>query len=213
MNRHNASMNTFALRQLALDPADRVLEIGFGGGVMLRGLMDKAAFVAGIDRSQEMVRRAQQVFADAVALGQAEFRQGYVEAIPFPAAWFGKVCTVNTVYFWASLDAGLKEIHRVLFPGGRLVLGFLPREHMERMKLPEDIFTTRAADEIVAVLKRCGFHGVSVKRPDETTAWNVIVALRDAHAEQHEPSPIQKFTPVLKFRRPAPAIPGTLSLV
>src|SRR5215831_11766213 len=47
MNRHNARMNAFAVRQLELEPADRVLEIGFGGGVTLPALLNSAAFVAG----------------------------------------------------------------------------------------------------------------------------------------------------------------------
>jgi ubiquinone/menaquinone biosynthesis C-methylase UbiE len=31
---------------------------------------------------------------------------------------------VNTVYFWKTLDAGFAEVHRVLKPGGRAVVGF-----------------------------------------------------------------------------------------
>ena len=55
MNRHNARMNAFAVRQLKLEPSDRVLEIGFGGGVALPSLMDAAAFIAGVDRSDDVI--------------------------------------------------------------------------------------------------------------------------------------------------------------
>jgi arsenite methyltransferase len=176
MNRHNADMNAFAVNRLALSPADRVLEIGFGGGVTLARLIEGAAYVAGVDRSRDVVERARQRFAKAVATGRAEFRAASVEALPFEPASFGKVCTVNTVYFWKSLETGFREIRRVLSPGGRLVVGFLPKDRMERLGVPSDIFTARTSDDIVAALLRSGFRQTRVERPQPTTPWNVIVA-------------------------------------
>ena len=55
MNRHNARMNSFAVRQLQLEPTDHVLEIGFGGGLTLPSLLDATAFVTGLDRSNDAV--------------------------------------------------------------------------------------------------------------------------------------------------------------
>src|SRR5215475_9927244 len=97
MNRHNARMNAFAVRQLKLECADRVLEIGFGGGVTLPSLMDSAGFVAGVDRSDDVIGWAQRRFSGHIETGRADFRRGHVEALPFDTAAFDKVCTVNTV--------------------------------------------------------------------------------------------------------------------
>src|SRR5260370_14875349 len=69
MNRTNANMNAFAVGQLNLLPSDRVLEIGFGGGVTLPSLIASAAFVGGVDRSREVVERAKTKFSDAVSSG------------------------------------------------------------------------------------------------------------------------------------------------
>jgi len=176
MNRHNAKLNAFAVRQLALMPSDRVLEIGFGGGVTLPALIAGAGFVAGVDRSQEMVKQAKAKFSKVVSAGRADFREGNVEDLPFEALSFGKVCTVNTVYFWPSLDAGFAEIYRVLSPGGRLVVGFLPKERMERMGVPTDIFTLRTPEDVTAAILRVSFTDVRIERPDPTTPWNVVVA-------------------------------------
>src|ERR1700730_9605129 len=71
MNRYNASMNDFAVRQLELTPSDRVLEIGFGGGITLPSLIAGAAFVGGVDRSRDMVRRAKARFPEAAAAARA----------------------------------------------------------------------------------------------------------------------------------------------
>jgi arsenite methyltransferase len=178
MNRHNAKLNAYAVRQLELTSSDRVLEVGFGGGVSLPSLLAGAAFVAGVDRSSDMVRRAKAIFSEAVSDGRADFREANVEELPFEASSFEKVCTVNTIYLWSSLDAVFAEIHRVLSPGGRVVIGFVPKERMDHMGMPADIFTSRAPEDVVTALKKAGFSDVCIERPEPTTPWNVIVATR-----------------------------------
>ena len=178
MNGRNARQNSFVVERLALVPTDRVLEVGFGGGVTLPALLARAAFVAGIDRSHTMVAAARARFAESVGAARADFREGTVEALPFADAAFDKACTVNTVYFWPSLDAGFAELARVLRPGGRAVVGFLPKEHMDRMGMPADVFTPRRPEDVVAALQRVGFTDVHVTRPRPTTPWNAVVAVR-----------------------------------
>lgn len=178
MNRTNAAVNVFAVQQLDLKPTDRVLEIGFGGGVTLPSLLKASAFVAGVDRSNDVVSRAKARFAKAVRAGRADFRVGTVEALPFEDDSFDKVCTVNTVYFWTSLQQGFAEVRRVLTSGGRVVVGFLPKERMDRMDMPTDIFTTRSAESVIAALGETGFTNVRSERPTVDTSWIVIVAIR-----------------------------------
>jgi ubiquinone/menaquinone biosynthesis C-methylase UbiE len=178
MNWHNARLNAFAVQQLNVTSSDRVLEIGFGGGVNLPFLIKRAGFVGGVDRSIDVVKRAKAVFSDAVSSNRAEFRQGAVEALPFEVSSFGKVCTVNTIYFWSSLEAGFLEIYRVLSPGGCVVVGFLPKERMARLGMPTDIFTSRTPESGMTALTSAGFTNVRVERPEPTTPWNVIVAIR-----------------------------------
>ena len=176
MNRRNANLNAFAVRQLDLAPSDRVLEIGFGGGVSLPSLIAGAGSVTGVDRSADVVKRAATRFVQAVRTGRAQFREANVDRLPFEAGSFEKVCTVNTVYFWPSLAAGFGEIRRVLAPGGRVAVGFVPKERMDQMGVPPDIFTSRTPDEVVAALAGAGFHDVRIERPRPTTPWSVIVA-------------------------------------
>src|SRR5512139_3959801 len=178
MNRHNARMNNFTLRQLELEPTDHVLEIGFGGGPTLPSLLDASAFVTGLDRSHDVITWAKRRFSQQIDLGRADFYQGEVEALPFHASTFDKVCTVNTVYFWNSLEAGFAEIYRVLKPRGRIAVGFLPKERMDRMGMPEDIFTTRSPREVIGAITQTGFKDVLSTRPEPHTPWNVVVASR-----------------------------------
>src|SRR4029078_5356668 len=76
MNRHNARMNAFAVGQLQLAPSDRVLEIGFGGGSTLAALLKTAAFVAGVDRSHDVIGWAKRHFAKEIKTRRAGFRTG-----------------------------------------------------------------------------------------------------------------------------------------
>jgi ubiquinone/menaquinone biosynthesis C-methylase UbiE len=83
MNRRNAKMNRFAIHQLSVTPSDRIIEIGFGGGMNLPNLIHHAVFVAGIDLSRDVVRRAEAKFSDAVVKGKASFHEGDGQALPF----------------------------------------------------------------------------------------------------------------------------------
>ena len=178
MNRRNARMNEFAVKQLELQPADRVLEIGFGGGVTLSTLIAVAASVTGVDRSQDAVNLANARFSAAVKAGRAQFRVGVVESLPFDSGHFTKACTVNTVYFWKSLDQAFAEIFRVLAPQGRVAIGFLSKQSMDQLRMPSDIFTSRTPEEVRAALVGAGFRGVRTERPEPATSWNVMVAVR-----------------------------------
>jgi ubiquinone/menaquinone biosynthesis C-methylase UbiE len=178
MNRGNARLNHYAFEQLQLNFEDRVLEVGFGGAVMVPRLLRSAAFVCGIDRSQDVVDAAARRFADAVRAEHAEFRVGPIEALPLPDAMFTKALSVHTMYFWQSLHAGAAELARILQPGGRVVLGFLPKAHMDRMNMPPDIFTPREPDDVLAALRDAGFVDAELRRPAGGSAWVVATGLR-----------------------------------
>lgn len=81
-----------------------MLEVGFGGGVLLPRLLVTAAFVYGLDRSSDTLEAARREFSDSVRSGRARFNQGAVETIPLPDASFDQAITVHTIYFWRSLD-------------------------------------------------------------------------------------------------------------
>ena len=178
MNRGNAGLNSYALDQLGLSPEDSVVEIGFGGGVALPRLLAEAAFVCGVDRSPDVVKAAVARFSKAVQNGRAEFCVGAVESLPSPDSAFDKALSVNTVYFWGSLEAGTREVARVLKRNGRVALGFVPKSRMDRMNMPADIFTPREPEHVLAALKGAGFGDAEVRQPGSDPGWVVATGTR-----------------------------------
>ncbi|HBI85955.1 MAG TPA: methyltransferase [Ruminococcus sp.] len=124
MNESHAAVTAWGLSFLALTPADRVLDIGCGGGAALARIAETVTqgHLTGVDYSAVSVESASKCNATHIAEGRMEIVQGNVSALPFPDAAFDKICTVESFYFWDNPAEDLREVRRVLAAGGRFVL-------------------------------------------------------------------------------------------
>ena len=82
----------------------------------------QVARIAGLDLSEEMVNMARSINKKLIESGKAEFKQGEVLSLPWPDNEFSVVVGIETFYFWPEPVKSLKEIYRVLAPGGRIVI-------------------------------------------------------------------------------------------
>lgn len=152
-------MNWLALQQLDVQPGERLLELGFGGGDLLLSLLKSGAQkVVGIDISDAMVARARRRFRRELKEGRLRLLTGSAEALPRRGGGFDKVVSVNTVYFWARPAAVLAELARVTRSGGRLALAFQTPESVRRWPGHVHGFHAYGADEIAALMEAAGFH-------------------------------------------------------
>jgi predicted TPR repeat methyltransferase len=78
MARTNYDCGAWVVELLDVRPNDRVLEVGFGPGVVIQLLADVAACAAGVDLSQEMVEQARERNAGAVLSHRVDLRRGSV---------------------------------------------------------------------------------------------------------------------------------------
>jgi ubiquinone/menaquinone biosynthesis C-methylase UbiE len=124
----NRERNAWAIELLDVCPIDNLLEIGFGPGWAVQQLAALAVkgFVAGVDSSETMLEQASRRNAAAMRAGRVELRLGLNTPLPYPEARFDKAFAVNSTQFWPDLPAGLRELHRVLRPDGRVVLTYQP---------------------------------------------------------------------------------------
>jgi hypothetical protein len=104
------------LGTLRLRTGDRLLDVGCGGGLLLRDALAAGASATGLDHSEEMVSLARECAPDAeILLGEAE-------QLPFPNASFTAVAMSIIFFFLADPLAALREARRVLAPGGRIAI-------------------------------------------------------------------------------------------
>jgi ubiquinone/menaquinone biosynthesis C-methylase UbiE len=167
MGRETAAQNDAALAALAVNPADRILEIGFGHGRTLQKLVAAApsGFVAGLDHSSEMYEMARRRCAPLLETGRLELHLGDSQAIPYPDAHFDKVLAVHTLYFWDNPNAHLRELHRVMRSNGICVLGFRPKEDPQAASFPETVYTFYSRDAVRDLLFDVGFANVDISEP------------------------------------------------
>ena len=111
---------------IAGDVAGRdVLDIGCGDGALACEFAARGAHVIGVDADLDMLETARRRAVDSCA--DAEFTGGRAEHLPFPDGSIDVVVAVTVLCFVADAEAAVREMSRVLRPGGRLVIGELGR--------------------------------------------------------------------------------------
>lgn len=110
------------LAELALKPSDYLLDVGCGGGALLKEALQSGCRAAGIDHSADMTRVASELNATAVAEGRLEIHQASAVHLPFADKTFTCASMTGVFGFLPDPVAALKEIWRVLKSEGRLVL-------------------------------------------------------------------------------------------
>ncbi|MGW1373449.1 class I SAM-dependent methyltransferase [Streptomyces sp. NPDC002446] len=132
------------LDALDVRPADRVLEVGYGPGGLVRLLVARtgAAAIRGVDPSPEMRRAAVRANRRAVRAGRVVLDLGTADRTGLADQSVDRVVSVNNVALWPDLEAGLRELHRVVRPGGVVVIawhgGVAPGHIARRLRLSDD---------------------------------------------------------------------------
>jgi arsenite methyltransferase len=104
---------------------ERVVDVGSGAGIdalIAARMVGPTGQVVGVDMTPAMLARARSS-AREMGMTQVEFRDGYAEALPVEDAWADIVISNGVVNLFPDKLAGLREMARVLKPGGRLQVG------------------------------------------------------------------------------------------
>lgn len=159
----NRRRGQWVLGRLALEPGDRVLEIGFGSGADIRRALAAvpSGSVAGVDHSAEMVRQARKRNAAAVREGRADLRLGSASQLPFADAAFDRVFSINAAQFWPDPRAVLAECRRVMRPGARIAIAVQPRNANATLQDSE-----RTGEFLRRSLEQAGFQDVALEYLD-----------------------------------------------
>jgi len=186
MEQHHLPIVEPMLAVIDFKPRDRVLDVGCGTGWLVRRIapLVSAGLAAGLDVSDAMVRRAEALSAE---LPNVVFALGGADAIPWDSGFFSKLLSVESSYYWPDPARGLREIFRVLSPGGSawILINYYrdnPHCHQwgELLKVPTHLFS---AAEWAELFSRAGFHNVTYHRiPDRSPTADVYTGrwFRDA---------------------------------
>jgi len=118
-----------ALRQ------QEILEVGCGGGLICESLAQRGAIVAGIDPSSEALQAARE-HTQRANLGQvAYFERGYAESLPYADGSFSVIVCLDVLEHVRDLDATIREVARVLAPGGIFIFDTINRTLLARLAL------------------------------------------------------------------------------
>ena len=111
-----------------------------------------------------MIKIAAQPNRPLIEAARADVVLATVESLPFAAESFDKVLCVHVLYFWKDIDVSMRQIARVLKPGGRLGLLFPTKADLAAVaSFPPEIYRFPALAEVTAALGRAGLdiHPVS----------------------------------------------------
>lgn len=108
----------------ALNPqtGDRVLDVGSGPGFLASAIADAtgpSGVVRGVDISEPLLSVAR---SHCAHLPWVEFRHGDATQLPYPDRAFDAAISTQVLEYVRDTDVALFEIHRVLGPGGRVVI-------------------------------------------------------------------------------------------
>ena len=124
MNSSHSKLTDWGLGHVSVGKDDTILDVGCGGGRTVSKLAAIATEgkVYGIDYSEESVAASKRTNARGIDIVRVEIRQGSVSQLPFSDSMFDLVTGVETHFFWPDLPGDVREIFRVLKPGGTLIL-------------------------------------------------------------------------------------------
>lgn len=171
-------------RQVAFDAVAeanprRVLEVGPGRGELAERVMrELGANVVAVDQSPRMVGLTRSRGVEAIV--------GDVQDLPFPPAQFDCALAAWMLYHVPDLDRGLRELRRVIRPGGRLVAVTNSERTLHELWgllgdawTPSDGFSAESAEGALlrhfTVVERRDVHG-TVTFPDREAACRYVAA-------------------------------------
>jgi ubiquinone/menaquinone biosynthesis C-methylase UbiE len=158
------SINKLVLPLMDLEPQDNLLDVGCGPGYFLKKHASNVRSVAGLDLSEVMIKMATRKNRARIKAGTAEFVQGEASELPWKDNTFSVVTSTGSFVAFPKPLESLKEMYRVLRPGGRVVFSIEwnaedGADHSK--KIEEWGIKILSEEDIRSMMEEAGFSDIS----------------------------------------------------
>lgn len=165
MNKGHKSIYENVAKVLDLQPEDDLLDVGCGNGYFLKKYASHTHSVAGLDLSELSIQMATRKNRDRFTAGTAEFVQGEATQLPWKDNKFSSVTAMGGFPMLPDPLKALKEMYRVLRPGGRAVVCIEwnaedGKDHSKEIK--KYGMWLWAEDDVRSILGEAGFSDISI---------------------------------------------------
>jgi ubiquinone/menaquinone biosynthesis C-methylase UbiE len=163
MERGHRPMGEQAIELMAIPADARVLDVGCGSGWATRLMAEKAraGSVVGIDIADEMIKLAKE---ESASFPNVQFQLASAEQLSFGDGEFSHAFSMESLYYYADMLRALREIKRVLKPGGLFVTvvdlyqeNEATEQWIEQLKVPVQFLSIA---EYADLFERAGFVNV-----------------------------------------------------
>ncbi len=122
LNQSHVKLTDWGLSHIQIDKDFIVLDVGCGGGRTIEKLAMTATHgkVSGVDYAAGSVAVSRSRNKNLIEAGRLNIRRASVSDLPFAANTFNLVTAIETQYYWPALPNDMREILRVLKPGGTI---------------------------------------------------------------------------------------------
>jgi len=124
MNKSHSNLTDWGLQHAKIDKNFTILDVGCGGGRTIQKLAAQASEgkVYGVDYAEGSVAMSRRKNAASIQAGRVKIKQASVSQLPFADNKFDLATAIETQYYWPNLLNDMREILRVLKPGGTLLI-------------------------------------------------------------------------------------------
>jgi ubiquinone/menaquinone biosynthesis C-methylase UbiE len=145
------------IKDLDIQPHDKLLEIGYGPGIGIGTIADicGTCTIHGIDFSTLMYKRASKYNKPHIDKGRMVLQFGDFLKLSADNNDYDKIFCLNVVYFWDDLKEPFKKVLSLLKKGGAFHIFMADKSMLERA--PDSVFNKYTIEQVVDALKTAGF--------------------------------------------------------